>query len=136
MSWILKFNLLRLLLSRGSGPRQGYASRGQSTPREKIQRSEMEGVVLGGWGWGLCEGLGKVNEEGCVCVLQFEAIKMVFLNSFCLILGHAQKLSLASPISTFYSLVDVTSDQNSDQSVSLSLLSYGYHLHPQSKLYK
>lgn len=36
----------------------------------------------------LCEGLGKVNEEGCVCVLQFEAIKMVFLNTFCLILGH------------------------------------------------
>lgn len=24
----------------------------------------------------------------------------------------------------------------SDQSVSLSLLSYGYHIHPQSKLYK
>lgn len=73
MSWILKLHLLRLLLNRGSGPRQGLCQQGAVYPQRENPEVSDGRRSLGGCGrgwWCVCvcvyngDGLGKVNEEG------------------------------------------------------------------------
>ena len=76
MSWILKLHLLRLLLNRRSGPRQGLCQQGAVYPQREnpeVSDGRLGGVV--GGGGGVCvyngDGLGKMNEEGSVCVCMY-----------------------------------------------------------------